>query len=112
MSEHITPGTLELAKTGEPFAGTLLVVVTWETEQPDLVAARYPELKAAIEEEPGCISFDVYRSPEDPRVFRLIERYRSLEAFDTHRASEHFQRIMQGQIAPLLTTRDIVVHQL
>ncbi|WP_053384506.1 putative quinol monooxygenase [Leucobacter celer] len=112
MTLRVSSGTRRLAESGASFRGSLLVVVTWETAQPDLVSERYPELQAAVEAEPGCLSFEVYQDPRAPGRFKVVERYANLVAFDDHRSSAHFQRVMQERIAPLLTSRDIVVHQL
>lgn len=112
MAERISPETLALAESGDAYAGTVLVVVAWESDQPELVAERYPGLKRAVEAEPGCLSFEVNRSTEDPRRFRVLERYADLSAFDAHRRSEHFRTLMQQGIAPLLTRREIVLHRL
>jgi quinol monooxygenase YgiN len=95
------------------FDGTILVIVTWDTgDNTDQVLAHLPLLVNACRAEPGCLAFDVARDIESPHLFRLTERYASLDAFEAHRTSDHFHQYMQGQIAPLLTSREIVVHEL
>lgn len=39
--------------------------------------------------EPGCERYDLYRRHDD-RTFHLFERYRSNEALEQHRASDHY----------------------
>ena len=44
----------------------------------------------ASRQEPGCTSFEVFRSADDPSVFLLEEGYVDEAALDAHRATEHF----------------------
>ncbi len=60
---------------------------------------------AATRAEPGCLEFTALRSAGDPDAFVLYERYVSAEAFDAHRASPHFETIVQAKIWPLLDDR-------
>lgn len=69
------------------------------------------DLVAATRLEPGNIAYDAYRSFEDDRSVVLVERYESAEAFDEHRASEHFQRLAVGSIIPLLVSRKVDTFQ-
>jgi quinol monooxygenase YgiN len=41
--------------------------------------------------EPGNISFDWYRSADDPNLWILIEIFRDRESGDAHVASDHFK---------------------
>ena len=36
--------------------------------------------------EPGCLSFDIRRDPDDPRAFRVDEAFRDRAAFEAHQA--------------------------
>lgn len=45
----------------------------------------------ATRTEPGNISFEWYRSPEDPDVWLLVEAFVDAEAGRSHVESEHFQ---------------------
>jgi len=119
MSTPISDATRQLAASGESFRGTVLVIATWETARPGLVMERFPALKAAVDSEPGCLCFEISRSldtnprsPDNTDIFTIVERYTSLAAFDEHRNSDHFERLLQRQIAPLLVRREIIVHQL
>ena len=55
--------------------------------------------------EPGCLEFSVYRATDDPRRFLLYERYTDENAFQAHRRTEHFARIIEQQVVPLLQER-------
>lgn len=51
------------------------------------------------------MSFDAYRRVDDESSYVLLERFVSAEAFAEHRETPHFHDIVEGQIAPRLTSR-------
>jgi quinol monooxygenase YgiN len=55
--------------------------------------------------EPGCLEFSVYQAVDDPRRFLLYEQYTDDAAFQAHRGTEHFARIIEQQVVPLLEER-------
>jgi quinol monooxygenase YgiN len=59
----------------------------------------------ASRNEPGCLEFSVYQASDDPRRFLLYERYTGEDAFQAHRRTEHFGRIIEQQVVPLLEAR-------
>ena len=71
----------------------------------DEVLDLLPRLLAATRAEPGCVSFDAYRQIDDQSSYVLLERFVSAEAFAAHRETPHFHDIVEGQIAPRLTSR-------
>ena len=42
--------------------------------------------------EPGCLRFDVIQAAETPNLFFLYEIYKSDEAVDHHRTTEHYNK--------------------
>lgn len=50
------------------------------------------EFTEATRAEPGNISFNWYRSADDPSQYVLVECFQDREAGDTHVASEHFAK--------------------
>jgi quinol monooxygenase YgiN len=52
------------------------------------------QFTTASRAEPGNISFDWYRSAEDPNLWVLIEAYRDAEAGEAHVQSAHFKEAM------------------
>ncbi|HET7036070.1 MAG TPA: putative quinol monooxygenase [Thermomicrobiaceae bacterium] len=75
--------------------------------QDERVAALLRELAAYSNStaEPGCALYIVNRGIEEPRRFLLYEQYVDRAAFDGHTSSEPFQRIVLGQVVPLLEER-------
>lgn len=58
--------------------------------------------------EPGCISYRVIRSDEDPDQFVIVEEYESPEAFEEHRNSPHFEQHARQGAMTLLASRIVV----
>jgi len=50
---------------------------------------------AASREEPGCLTFDVCRDPDDPAAFVLYEAYTDEAAYQTHRGTPHYARFLR-----------------
>ena len=60
--------------------------------------------------EPGCVSYEIFRSVDQPERYVSIERYADDEAFTAHRASTHFREIGLGEVMPLVAARDVRVY--
>lgn len=61
---------------------------------PNLVA----DFTNASRAEPGCVSFDWYRSADDPNLYVLIEIFKDDAAGQAHVESEHFK--VAGEAMP------------
>ena len=55
--------------------------------------------------EPGCLSYDVYQSSEDPHEFMLVERYRDQAAVTEHTETAYFKEYVLGRALPALESR-------
>jgi quinol monooxygenase YgiN len=75
-------------------------------ENADALGSVLERFAEACRAEPGCLSYDIFRSPTQPERFVSIERYADVDAFTRHRASDHFKEIGLGEVMPLLVTRD------
>ena len=64
-----------------------IVLVAKLTAKPGLEDAVFRELRGLVEptrREPGCIRYDLHRSPSDPCSFLFLERWRSQADIDKH----------------------------
>jgi quinol monooxygenase YgiN len=52
--------------------------------------------------EPGCLVYEACHSRSDPRVFMLIERWESEEAWKNHRLERAYTEFYQPQVIPLV----------
>lgn len=55
--------------------------------------------------EPGCLSYDVYQSSDDPDEFILVERYRDDAAITAHSQTDYFKEYVLGRALPALKSR-------
>ncbi|MFE7796718.1 putative quinol monooxygenase [Nocardia sp. NPDC057440] len=68
------------------------------------------ELAQACHTEPGCLSYDVFHSVEQPERYVSIEKYVDSAAFAAHRATDHFREIGLAEVMPLVTRRDVQMY--
>jgi quinol monooxygenase YgiN len=64
------------------------------------------------ESEPGCLLYQASRSPEKPDQFLLYEQYKDELALLGHRATPHFQELVEQTILPLLEKREREIYTL
>lgn len=98
----------DLPMTDETPAGGVILAVTYRAApgNAERVAANLVEMANAVgEREPGCLTFDVCRSEQDPDVFFLYEHYVDEDAFDAHRSTPHFLELIKSDTWPLLESR-------
>lgn len=69
--------------------------------------AAFQELSALTRLEPGCITYQLHRSTQDPLDYFLYERYLDESALRFHRATDYFSRIVNGTIPSLVEGRQI-----
>lgn len=80
---------------------------TFASQDSDTVESMLRELRDASRKEPGVVQYEVGRSQEKPNVFALWEVYRDQAAFDAHRATEHFHRLVANGVRPLALERNV-----
>jgi quinol monooxygenase YgiN len=86
-----------------------VVIAKWRVKASSLprILERLPELAAKTREEKGNVSYVIYQSESDPNELILHEQYVDAEAADAHRQSEHYQKIVVGEIVPHLEGREV-----
>ena len=62
------------------------------------------ELVRESRKEPGCLSYTLNRSTQDPRIHMFIEAWADRAAIEAHNASAHFTRLVPP-FAPLSEER-------
>jgi quinol monooxygenase YgiN len=65
------------------------------------------EVMGPSREEPGCISFHVFRSVRDPRLFYIHSRWLDETAFQKHAVLAHTERFLKKVDALLDHPRDV-----
>jgi quinol monooxygenase YgiN len=64
----------------------------------EVIEAMTPPSRA----EPGNLVYQAHRSPDDPQLFWLYERYVDEAAYEAHMQSEHFVRLVKEEAIPKL----------
>lgn len=72
----------------------------------DEIAEALREMAPLARSEDGCELYLVSRSTEDPDAFLLYEHYRDNDALAAHRETEHFKRIVERTVMPMLDRRE------
>jgi quinol monooxygenase YgiN len=70
------------------------------------------ELAPASRAEPGCRRYLVTRSATEPGRYVLFEEYDDEAAFQAHRESEHFKRLVLKDGARFLESRDVTFYEM
>jgi len=80
-----------------PGAVVLVLELVVKPEHRDaFLEALWEDANGALDNEPGCLRFDVTVDAEDPNRFMLYEVYRDAEARQIHRAAPYLRRISTG----------------
>lgn len=61
----------------------------------EFLAALGENRQGALQDEPGCLQFDIGRDVDHPAVFHLYEVYRDEAALEEHKSAPHFERWRQ-----------------
>jgi (4S)-4-hydroxy-5-phosphonooxypentane-2,3-dione isomerase len=72
----------------------------------ETMRAAMRELVPASRAEPGCLGYVAHADTADPRRFMFYEQYVDEDAFKAHQASDHYQRLVVGVIAPTVEERE------
>jgi quinol monooxygenase YgiN len=70
----------------------LAVNLTISAGHENEVIDMFRKLQAATRQEPGCITYVVQRSRENPRLYLVYEQYKNEAALEEHRNSPHFKK--------------------
>jgi quinol monooxygenase YgiN len=85
---------------------TLTVKYSCKPGQTEAVLDGLRRMSALVKEhEPGCTAYQISRSTETPELLFLYELYVDQAALDVHAQTDHFKRIIQGEVIPLLESR-------
>ncbi len=86
---------------------SVALIVKWIAEdgKQEEIADILRVVRAHTRDEPGCISYDVFRSPEDPTEFMLVELYRDHDAVTAHTEADYFRHYVLGRAIPALKSR-------
>jgi quinol monooxygenase YgiN len=87
---------------------SVVLIVKWIAEdgKQDEIAEILRLMRPLTRQEPGCVSYDVYRSTEDPHDFMLVELYQDQAAVTAHTEADYFRRYILERALPALKHRE------
>lgn len=87
-----------------------VVVATYRAQEgaAEQVKSHLEQMVVPTRQEPGCRTYDVYRSNEDDALFALVEEYDDEAAFEAHRGADYFQEHILNGAIPKLAQRQVV----
>jgi (4S)-4-hydroxy-5-phosphonooxypentane-2,3-dione isomerase len=67
----------------------------------------FEDMTVSTRQEPGCITYQLHRSLNDPLHYFLYECYVDESAYRFHQSTDHFARVVKGIIPSLVEGREL-----
>jgi quinol monooxygenase YgiN len=86
----------------------VVLIVKWiaEAGKEEEIAEILQMMKGLVRQEPGCLSYEVFRSSEDPHEFMLVESYKDQDAVTAHGQTDYFKSYVLDRAIPALKARE------
>jgi quinol monooxygenase YgiN len=83
------------------------LIVKWvaNPESQEDIADILRTMTELVRQEPGCLSYEVFRSTEDPQEFMLVEVYKDQDAVTAHGQTDYFKTYVLERALPVLKSR-------
>ncbi len=92
---------------------TLAVTYQCHPGKSDDVLAALRRMSALVKQhEPDCHAYQISRSIDDADRLILYELYADQAALDFHAQTQHFKDIVQGEVIPMLLSRERGLYRL
>lgn len=87
----------------------LFLEFQFEAEDMDFAIELLTEVQnQTIENEEGCIAYDILLNDEEPNTIYLYECYENKAALDVHKNASYFKEIIEKQLVPLIKAQKII----
>lgn len=87
----------------------LFVEFEFDTKDMDRAIELLTEMQnETIENEEGCIAYDMLLNVEEPNTIYMYECYENKAALDAHNNAAYFKNIVNDKLAPLIKTKKIL----
>ena len=101
---NIAPAAAQMAE--EPYV--ILVEYTFDEKDIDTAIELLSEMQTqTLENEEGCMVYDLLLSEDDPTTIFIYESYESEAAFKVHTNSKYYKVLVPTKIAPLIKKEKI-----
>lgn len=87
----------------------LFLEFQFEAEDMDFAIELLIEVQnQTIENEEGCIAYDILLNDEEPNTIYLYECYENKAALDVHNNAAYYKNIVDKQLSPLIKERRVL----
>ena len=107
ISNNLSAQQKTVADNSKPIV--LFVEFEFDTKDMDLAVELLTEMQnQTIENEEGCIAYDILLNVEEPNTIYLYECYENKAALDIHNNAPYFKEIVNGELSSLIKARKIL----
>lgn len=97
----------KMSNNEDPIA--LFLEFQFEAEDMDFAIELLTEVQnQTIENEEGCIAYDILLNEEEPNTIYLYECYENKAALDVHNNAAYYKNIVDKQLSPLIKDRRVL----
>ncbi len=87
----------------------LFLEFQFEAEDMDFAIELLTEVQnQTIENEEGCIAYDILLNDEEPNTIYLYECYENKAALDVHNNAAYYKNIVDKQLSPLIKEKRVL----
>ena len=107
ISNNLAAQPKEMSNKEKPIV--LFVEFQFETKDMILATELLTEMQnQTIENEEGCIAYDILLNEEEPDTIYLYECYENMAALDVHNNASYFKEIVSKKLSPLIKDKKIL----
>lgn len=106
-SSNLSAQPQSVADNGKPIV--LFVEFKFDDKDMDLAVELLTEVQnQTIENEEGCIAYDILLNNEEPNTIYLYECYENSFALKAHNNASYFKKIVNEKLSPLIKAKKIL----
>ena len=107
ISNNLSAQQKTVADNSKPIV--LFVEFEFDNKDMDLAVELLTEMQnQTIENEEGCIAYDILLNDEEPNTIYLYECYENKAALDVHNNAAYYKNIVDKQLSPLIKGRRVL----
>ena len=109
MAISTTSSAQQNKKSNNEDTNALFLEFQFEAEDMDFAIELLTEVQnQTIENEEGCIAYDILLNDEEPNTIYLYECYENKAALDVHNNAAYYKNIVDKQLSPLIKEKRVL----
>ena len=106
-SNNLSAQQKTVADNSKPIV--LFVEFQFDSKDMDLAVELLTEMQSqTIENEEGCIAYDMLLNVEEPNTIYMYECYENKVALDVHNNAPYFKKIVNDKLVPIIKAQKIL----